>query len=93
MSVNKRKVAATSAGRTRRAGKAKPASPKKRAVPAAGASNGVLVEAGAKALGLAVDPAWMRSVTFNLDLILQHAARIEEFPLSDEAEPAPVFRA
>jgi hypothetical protein len=53
----------------------------------------VLVEAGTKALGLPLDPAWKAAVKFNLQLILQHAARVEEFPLPDDAEPAPVYHA
>ena len=52
-----------------------------------------LVEAGAKALGLPLDAAWHASVKFNLQLILRHAALVEEFPLPDDAEPAPVFHA
>jgi hypothetical protein len=52
-----------------------------------------LVEAGAKALGLPLDPAWHASVKFNLQLILRHAALVDEFPLPDDAEPAPVFHA
>jgi Protein of unknown function (DUF4089) len=52
-----------------------------------------LVEAGAKALGLPLDPAWHASVKFNLQLILRHAALVEEFSLPDDAEPAPIFHA
>ena len=53
----------------------------------------LLVTAGAQALGLALDPAWQASVKFNLQLILRHAALVDEFPLPDDAEPAPVFHA
>jgi hypothetical protein len=52
-----------------------------------------LVAAGAQALGLTVDPAWRDGVNFHLRLLLEHAARVEDFPLADEAEPAPVFDA
>jgi hypothetical protein len=52
-----------------------------------------LVAASAQALGLTLDPAWRHGVTFNLRLILRHAALVEEFPLPDDAEPAPVFHA
>jgi Protein of unknown function (DUF4089) len=52
-----------------------------------------MVEAGAEALGLLLDPAWRTSVKFNLLLILRHAALVDEFPLPDDAEPAPVFHA
>jgi hypothetical protein len=53
----------------------------------------LLVTAGAQALGLALDPAWQGSVKFNLQLILRHAALVDEFPLLEDAEPAPVFHA
>ena len=52
-----------------------------------------LVTASAQALGLTLDPAWRDSVKFNLRLILRHAALVDEFPLPDDAEPAPVFHA
>jgi hypothetical protein len=52
-----------------------------------------LVDAGAKALRLPLDPAWQASVKFNLQLILRHAALVEEFSLPDDAEPAAVYRA
>jgi hypothetical protein len=51
------------------------------------------VAASAQALGLALDPAWHKSVAFNLRLILRHAALVDEFKLPDDAEPAPVFHA
>ena len=53
----------------------------------------LLVTAGAQALGLALDPALQGSVKFNLQLILRHAALVDEFPLPDDAEPGPVFHA
>jgi len=53
----------------------------------------VLVEAGTKALGLPLDPTWTAAVIFNLRLILQHGARVDEFALPDDAEPAPIYRA
>ena len=52
-----------------------------------------LVDAGAKALGLPLDPAWQGGVKFNLQLILRHATLVDEFSLPDDAEPAPVFHA
>jgi hypothetical protein len=51
------------------------------------------VAASAQALGLALDPAWHKSIGFNLRLILRHAALVDEFALPDDAEPAPVFHA
>ena len=52
-----------------------------------------LVSAGTQALGIALDPEWHAGVKFNLQLILRHAALIDEFALPDDAEPTPVFRA
>ena len=49
--------------------------------------------ASAQALGLTLDPAWQAGVKFNLQLILRHAALVDEFALPDDAEPAPVFHA
>ena len=52
-----------------------------------------LVAASARALGLTLEPAWRRGVTFNLALILRLAGLVEQFPLPDDTEPGPVFRA
>jgi hypothetical protein len=52
-----------------------------------------LVAAAVQALGLTIDPAWRDGVNFQLRLLLEHAARVDEFALADEAEPAPVFHA
>jgi hypothetical protein len=52
-----------------------------------------LVVASAQALGLTLDPSWQAGVTFNLQLILRHAALVDEFALPDDTEPAPVFQA
>nr|WP_237180189.1 DUF4089 domain-containing protein [Rhodoplanes sp. Z2-YC6860] len=48
---------------------------------------------GARALGLAVDKAWMPAVRTHLDITLRHGATVTAFALPDEAEPAPVFKA
>jgi hypothetical protein len=52
-----------------------------------------LVVANAQALGLTLDPSWQAGVKFNLQLILRHAALVDEFPLPDDAEPAEIFHA
>jgi hypothetical protein len=52
-----------------------------------------LVTANAKALGLTITPAWHKGVAFNLRLILQLGALVDDFKLPDDAEPAPVFHA
>ena len=51
------------------------------------------IEAGTKALGLPIDPAWMPAILAHLKVTLNHAAAVGGFPLPDEAEPAPIFRA
>ena len=51
------------------------------------------IAAAAAAFDLPLDPAWKASVKANLDVTLRHAATVAEFPLPDEAEPAPVFKA
>jgi hypothetical protein len=81
VSVKKRKAS------VKNAKKAKPSAPQQRdAIDA-------MVAAAAQALGLPIDPAWQANVKFNLQLILRHAALVDEFALPDDAEPAPVFRA
>jgi len=52
-----------------------------------------MVAASARALGLTLDPAWHRSVAFNLRLILRFGALVDEFALPDDTEPASVFHA
>jgi hypothetical protein len=52
-----------------------------------------LIAASAKALDLPVDPAWHAAIRFNLDVTFRLAALVADFPLPDDAEPAPVFRA
>ncbi len=52
-----------------------------------------LVAAGAQALALPIDPTWRAGVKLNLQLLFIHAALVDEFPLPDETEPGPVFRA
>ena len=73
---------------------------KKRAAKRAGATKttakdatDAMIVASAEALGLTLDPAWQESIKLNLRLVLRHAALIDAFPLPDDAEPAPVFRA
>jgi hypothetical protein len=52
-----------------------------------------LIAASALALDVPVDPAWHPAIRFNLDVTLRLAALVTDFPLPDDAEPAPVFRA
>jgi Protein of unknown function (DUF4089) len=52
-----------------------------------------LVEACAQALGIPLERGWSEGVASNLRLILRHAKLVDEFPLADDIEPAPVFYA
>ena len=51
------------------------------------------VDAAAHALALPVEPAWKGAVKANLAVTLALAASFADFPLPDDAEPAPVFTA
>ena len=51
------------------------------------------VDAAAHALDLKIEPAWKGAVKTNLEMTLALAALFADFPLPDDAEPAPVFAA
>ena len=51
------------------------------------------IDAAARALDLAIEPAWKPEIKANLEVTLRLAAVVAEFPLPDDAEPAPVFHA
>jgi hypothetical protein len=51
------------------------------------------VGAAAHTLALPVEPAWKGAVKANLAVTLALAASFADFPLPDDAEPAPVFTA
>jgi hypothetical protein len=51
------------------------------------------IDAAAAMLALSLDPAWIPTVRANLQTILGQCALVTAFELSDEAEPAPVFKA
>jgi hypothetical protein len=51
------------------------------------------IDAAAEALKIQIDGTWKLAVRTNLQVVLQHAAKVDAFPLPDDAEPAPVFRA
>jgi Protein of unknown function (DUF4089) len=85
------RTAGKSVGKSRPGGAAK--APVKKAQAAPRDAIDVLVDAGAKALDLPLDPDWRASIKFNLQLILRHAALVEELALPDDAEPAPVYHA
>ncbi len=52
-----------------------------------------LIAAAAAALDLPLEPSWQSAVKANLAVTLKHAALVAEFPLPDEAEPAPIYKA
>jgi 1-carboxybiuret hydrolase subunit AtzG-like protein len=64
---------------------------KTRAKPAGAGSLDRFIDAAAQALALPVEPAWKPAIKFNLDVTLRMAASFADFPLPDDAEPAPVF--
>jgi hypothetical protein len=51
------------------------------------------IDAAARALSLPVEPAWKPAVRANLEVTLKLAGLVAEFPLPDDAEPAPIFEA
>jgi hypothetical protein len=51
------------------------------------------IAAAAHVLALPVDPAWKGAVKANLEVTLRLAVSFADFPLPDDAEPAPVFTA
>ncbi|MGA2893548.1 MAG: DUF4089 domain-containing protein [Xanthobacteraceae bacterium] len=53
----------------------------------------MLITASSETLKLPLDPSWHAGVKFNLGLILRLGGMVDEFPLPDDAEPAPIFRA
>lgn len=51
------------------------------------------IDSCAAALRLPVKSEWKAEVKIQLQVILRHGALVSEFPLPDETEPAPVFKA
>jgi hypothetical protein len=51
------------------------------------------VNAAAQALRLELDEAWKPAIRMNLQLVFRHAELIDAFPLPEDAEPAPIFKA
>lgn len=49
------------------------------------------IDASAGVLGIVIDPSWREAVRVNLAVTFRMGALVGEFPLEDEAEPAPVF--
>jgi Protein of unknown function (DUF4089) len=51
------------------------------------------IAASAGVLALPVNSAWYPTVRSNLEVTFRLAALVSDFPLPDDADPAPVFRA
>jgi Protein of unknown function (DUF4089) len=51
------------------------------------------IDAAARALGLPIENDWRPAIAANLRVTLAHAEAVEAFPLPDDAEHAPVFKA
>jgi hypothetical protein len=51
------------------------------------------IAAGARAMELKIDKAWLPAVRGHLAVTLGMGALVASFPLADDAEPAPVFKA
>jgi len=49
------------------------------------------IDSAARALDLPVAPAWKPAVKANLEVTLRLAGLFADFPLPDDAEPAPIF--
>jgi hypothetical protein len=51
------------------------------------------IDAVSKALALPIDDSWKPAIKANLEVSLRLARLVDEFKLSDDAEPASVFTA
>ncbi len=51
------------------------------------------ITASAAMLTLPIESAWLPSICANVEVTFRLAKLVDEFPLPDEAEPAPVFGA
>lgn len=53
----------------------------------------VWIKSSAAMLGLPLEAAWLPTIRANVEVTFRLAKLVEDFPLPDEAEPAPVFEA
>ena len=51
------------------------------------------ITSSASLLNLPFDPAWLPSIRTNVEVTFRLAKLVDDFPLPDDAEPAPVFEA
>ena len=56
-------------------------------------STNTWITASAALLGLPIEAAWLPSIRANVEVTFRLAKLVDDFPLPDEAEPAPVFEA
>lgn len=66
--------------------------PARRRTPPADALDAFIAD-GARMLGLQIKTAWLPAVRAHLQVTLQHGARVMDFSLPDDSEPAAVFKA
>ncbi len=51
----------------------------------------VWIRSSAAMLKVPLDPAWLPAIQAHVEVTFRLARLIDEFPLPDEAEPAPVY--
>jgi hypothetical protein len=51
------------------------------------------IRSSAAMLNLPIESAWLPSIRANVEVTFRLAKLVEELPLPDEAEPAPVYEA
>ena len=51
------------------------------------------IAAAAKALDLPLEENWKPAVRANLEVTLRLAKLVDDFPLPDDCEPAPIYKA
>lgn len=49
------------------------------------------IRSSAALLSLPLEPAWLPTIEANVEVTFRLARLIDEFPLPDETEPAPVY--
>jgi hypothetical protein len=55
-------------------------------------TGGAIVDHLAAVVGLPIDPAYRAAVAENFERLMAMAALVMEYPLPDDAAPAPVYR-
>ncbi len=89
--ASRARVAKTARAKTTRAKTTRAKTTRFKRKPAGRDQLDTFVDAAARALDLPLEPAWRAAVKSNLDVTLRLATLFADFPLPDDAEPAPVF--